>query len=206
MASRIRIVGLCGSLEPHSNTLRVLETALASARACGAAVNIVDLRELQIPVFNSPFIHPNSKKHVARMKQEFRRADGIIFATPEYHGSVSGALKNALDWMGFEEFEGKVVGLIGVAGGDPGAFNALNHLRTIGRQLHAWVVPSQVSIANSRQILASDGAVKDSRLSDRIRRLGEEVARFALLHKQGRSGDFLKLWEQRVANPGGEGR
>jgi multimeric flavodoxin WrbA len=60
-----------------------------------------------------------------------RAAQGIILATPEYHGGYSGVLKNALDLMGFEEFEGKVRGLVGVSGGGMGAFGSLNNLRAV---------------------------------------------------------------------------
>jgi len=62
-----------------------------------------------------------------------KRAQGILLATPEYHGGYSGVLKNALDLMGFDEFEGKMIGLVGVSGGNMGAFGALSSLRSVGR-------------------------------------------------------------------------
>jgi FMN reductase len=66
-----------------------------------------------------------------------RRKKRIILVTPEYHGGYSGVLKNALDLMGFDEFEGKMLGLVGVSGGRMGAFGARNSLREVGRALHA---------------------------------------------------------------------
>ena len=77
-----------------------------------------------------------------------------ILATPEYHGGSSGVLKNALDLMGFDEFEGKMVGLVGVSGGRMGAVDALNTLRNIGRALHAWVVrwTEQAGIEGAQEV------------------------------------------------------
>ena len=69
---------------------------------------------------------------VARLRSTVKRCHGLILGTPEYHGSFSGVLKNAIDLMGFEEFEGKMIGLVGVAGGAMGALSALASLRTIG--------------------------------------------------------------------------
>lgn len=186
--------------------MQALRLALEGARLSGADIQAVELRDYDLPLLNSPFRHAKGAQHVAKLKNICKKADGIIVATPEYHGSCSGALKNALDWMGFEEFEGKMAGLVGLAGGEMGAFNALSHLRTIFRQVHAWVVPGQVSIARSHHAFDRNGRLLDPKLGRRLKNLGVEVAKFALLHKQGKSNDFLRLWEGCVANPGGEGR
>ena len=70
-------------------------------------------------------------------------------------------LKNALDLMGFDEIEGKMIGLVGVSGGAMGAFDALNSLRNVGRALHAWVVPEQAAVAEAWKAFDGSGAVKD---------------------------------------------
>jgi NAD(P)H-dependent FMN reductase len=112
-----------------------------------------------------------------------READGLILGTPEYHGSFSGVLKNALDLMGFDEIEGKVIGLVGVAGGTQGAVHALSHLRTVGRTLHAWVIPDEASIPTSHKAFDASGNLKNHSLDSRVRKVGREVARFAWLHR-----------------------
>lgn len=80
---------------------------------------------------------------VAKLRQAVTQADGLILATPEYHGSISGVLKNALDLMSFDELSDKVVGLISVLGGQSNS-NALNDLRVILRWVHGWVIPEQI--------------------------------------------------------------
>src|SRR5690606_34062896 len=115
---------------------------------------------------------------VQRLKSEVKRADGIILGTPEYHGSFSGVLKNAMDLMGFEEFEGKMLGLVGVSAGRMGASDALNTLRSVGRALHAWVLPQQVSIAEVWSQFDSAGRIQNAQLGRRLRDTGSQVARF----------------------------
>jgi FMN reductase len=66
------------------------------------------------------------------LREEVNQGQGIILGTPEYHGGYSGVLKNALDLMGFEKFEEKMLGLVGVSGGAMGAFGPMNSLREVG--------------------------------------------------------------------------
>jgi len=132
---------------------------------------------------------------VHRLRRELREAQGIILATPEYHGSLTGALKNMLDLMSTEEFEGKIVGLIGVAGGQVGAINSLNTMKTICRNLHCWVLPQEVSIAESGRGIGDDGSMNDEALEGRLLNLGRQVVKFASLQQEIRQTDFAKLWE-----------
>lgn len=130
-----------------------------------------------------------------RFLADLRASDGIILGSPEIHGSVSGVLKNALDLTDRGLFEGKMLGLIGVAGGRMGASETLSHLRAIGRSLHAWVVPNQVSIAAAEGAFDSDGEPLRPEVGDRLEAVGRQVAHFARLHKCGNHLQFLKDWE-----------
>jgi NAD(P)H-dependent FMN reductase len=107
--------------------------------------------------------------------------------------------------MGFNEIEGKMIGLVGVSGGALGAVNALNSLRTVGRALHAWVVPEQVSIPEAWKVFDASGTLQDSALEERVKEVGRQVARFAYLHKSERAQEFLRAWEGAPVNPGGSG-
>jgi NAD(P)H-dependent FMN reductase len=141
--SSIIILGMCGSLRLESFTRRAVDVALEGAQEMGAQTRQLDLNNYDLKFAD---IHTEPTPGVLRLRQDVRLAQGLILGTPEYHSSFSGILKHALDLMGFPEFEGKMVGLVGVAGGKLGAINALNSLRTVGRSMHAWVVPEQVSI------------------------------------------------------------
>jgi len=199
----IRIVGLAGSLRGASATRMALRCALLGAEEDGAAVQLLDLAAYDLP-FLGREQEPAAAKAVGRFHAELRAADGIILGSPEIHGSISGVLKNALDLTSRELFEGKMVGIIGVAGGRMGASESLSHLRAIGRSLHAWVVPTQVSIAAADEAFDARGEPANPEIAERLKSVGREVAHFARLHKCENHVQFMKDWEGAAANDGRE--
>ena len=207
MANRgkFRIVGICGSLRKRSYTRRALAVALHGAAEAGAETQLIDLRDYQL-VFCDGGDTDDVPHDVSRLRDEVKRAQGIILATPEYHGGYSGVLKNALDLMGFDEFEGKMIGLVGVSGGGVGASGALAGLRSVGRALHAWVVPEQATVANVDEVFDETGACKDKAIEKRLKAVGRQVAKFAGLHNSEQAREFLQLWEAATENPGGGDR
>jgi FMN reductase len=169
----VKIVGIGGSLRPDSYSQLALQVAAQRLEALGVSVEILDLRTLNLP-FCDGGDNYSDYPDVARMSKAVREADGVILASPEYHGSVSGVLKNALDLMGFEEFSGKVTGLISVLGGQPNS-NALNDLRLIMRWVHAWVVPEQIAIGQAWKAFGADGKLLDAALSKRFDQFAQSM-------------------------------
>ena len=180
--SVIQVVGVAGSLRAKSATRMAVRCALLGAEEHGAQTQVLDLAAYDLP-FLGREQEDAAMMAVARFLTDLRAADGIILGSPEIHGSISGVLKNALDLTNREVFEGKMLGIIGVAGGRMGASETLNHLRTIGRSLHAWVVPSQVSIAASDEAFDSRGEPANQEVGERLKSVGRQVAHFARLHK-----------------------
>lgn len=201
----ITIVGIPGSLRDASRTRAVVGIALEGAAEVGAHTQLIDLRGYDLP-FQDGSDEVEEHPDVLRLRQAVGAAHGIILGTPEYHAGYSGVLKNALDLMGFDEFEGKMMGLVGVAGGALGASNALNDLRNVGRSLHAWVVPEQAGVPRVSANFDAEGHLTDDRLAERVREVGRQVARFTLLHTGARWQDFLREWQAAPTNPGGMGR
>jgi len=199
--STIQIAGISGSLRAGSYTRRAVECALQGAAETGAETRLIDLTDYNL-VFRAGKDETGYPSDVARLRSEVKQAEGIILGTPEYHGSLSGVLKNALDLMGFDEFEGKMIGLVGVSGGRMGAFDALNTLRNIGRALHAWVIPEQASVPEAWKVFTADGKIADPQIEERLKEVGRQVARFARLHKCESALEFLRNWQKAQANPG----
>jgi len=197
----LRIAGISGSLRAGSYTRRAVEIALEGAAETGAETRLIDLRDYNL-VFRDGKDDTGYPDDVFRLRSEVKQAEGVILGTPEYHGSFSGVLKNALDLMGFDEFEGKMIGLVGVSGGRMGAFDALNSLRNIGRALHAWVIPEQTSVPEAWKVFSEDGKIADPQLEQRLKEIGRQVARFSRLHKCENALEFLKSWQKAPANPG----
>jgi len=165
------IVGICGSLREDSKTRIAVELALSAAAERGATTELVDLREYDLPPLKST---AEPVPDADRLRSTVERADAILLGTPNYHGSYSGVLKNALDYCGRDEFEGKTVGLLEVAGGSyPGP--ALIHLRQVCRTLNAWTLPTEVGVPRSHATVDTDG-ISDGDVADRVKRLGRELA------------------------------
>lgn len=169
----VKIVGIGGSLRADSYSQVALEIAAKRVEALGAEVEILDLRQMQLPFCQGGGEYPGYPD-VERLQNTVQQADGLILATPEYHGSVSGVLKNALDLMSFDQLDGKVTGLISVLGGQPNS-NALNDLRIIMRWVHAWVIPEQIAIGQAWKAFGVDGKLLDEKLSQRFDQFAQSL-------------------------------
>ena len=177
----VRVLAISGSLRAGS-TLKALRIVLSGAEEAGASVRVADLSAYEL-AFCAGEKEPERKgRGFARLREEVRAAHGILLATPEYHGSFSGVLKNALDHFEIADFQGKLLGLVAVAGSKQGANGALVGLRAVARALKAWVLPQDVSVAESGKAFAPDGQAADPALQVRLLDLGTNLARFAAVH------------------------
>ena len=190
----IRVTGVCGSLSADGATKKALAIALKGAAEYDAETSLLELRDFNL-VFYGSVPQNEYPPDVFRLRQALKDSQGIILATPEYHGSLTGALKNMLDLMTIEDFETKIIGLVGVAGGDIGAINSLNTMKTICRNLHCWVLPQEVSIANSAQTFDDDGTVKDPAIEERLLNVGRQVVKFVSVQQRVQQDEFMKMWK-----------
>lgn len=173
----MKVIGLSGSIREGSHTRKAVEIALQGAKDAGLETELLDFRDYELPLCDAVYHDEHAPVAVKRLREKLREADGLILGTPEYHGSLSGVLKNALDWMTSAELSGKVWGLVGVSGGAVGPIDALSHLRLIGRSLHAVVVPTQAVVPQVWKSIA------DPQVEKRLRSVGREVAQYVVLHR-----------------------
>ena len=181
----VRVLGICGSMRSPSATQQAVEAALRGAEHAGAQIEFVDVADAGLPFCDGRDNVDSYPETVQRFRAMVQTANGIIIGTPEYHNSLTGSLKNAIDLCTASDFEHKMVGLVGLAGGAIGATNAINHLRIIMRGVGAWVIPHQVSIANTDTFFEQNGQLWDVTLENRLTKLGSDVARFAKLMAAG---------------------
>jgi len=174
------IVGLGGSLRKGSTSRAALQRALAGAAAAGAETTLLDLRELELPMYDPDDDEPT--EGAATLIESCHAADGLLWSSPLYQGTISGAFKNALDWLhvlGRRDppyLHDKVIGLISAAGGTQG-LQAINTMEFSARALRGWAVPYVVPIPTSWQAFAEDGSINDETVESQLERLGGEVAR-----------------------------
>jgi azobenzene reductase len=111
------------------------------ARAYNA--DLIDLSDGSLPLYTGEQ-EQSELQSVKSLKQKVKNADAVILASPEYHSGMSGALKNALDFLSSEQFAHKPVALLACAGGGKGGINCLNNLRIVARGVYANVIPKQL--------------------------------------------------------------
>ena len=174
MPSDTHVAAVCGSLREGSYSRTALRRALDEAENAGASVDLVDLREFDLPVFDPDV---DDQGDATELTERIRRADSVLLGTPVYHGSYSSALKNALDYCGFDEFENTTVGLLCVAGGSF-PVTSLDHLRSVCRALNAWVIPHQVALPRARDKFDETELI-DEGDADRVRTLGRRAVEYA---------------------------
>ncbi len=174
----VRIVGLGGSLRTPSSSLSALEVALEHASRAGASVDLLDVRALRLPLYGSDgeSVPPGA----ARLAELAGEAHGMIWSTPLYHGTVSAAFKNALDWLQLLAqreppfLSDKPIGLIATAAGAQ-PLQAINTMEFVVRALRGWTVPLVVPIARAHHAFDSDGRARDPSVADQLSRLAHEV-------------------------------
>lgn len=169
------ILCINGSLSGHGKTAELLRIAAGAARAAGAKTETVELRDLDLPVFGTIAVKPEDK--ISKLRQRVNTAGAYLIASPEYHGSMSGALKNFFDFH-YEEFAGKVVGLIVSTGGSMGT-SALNHMRDCCLYMHSWTLPYNAAAQPSDFDAA--GNLTNPKVRDRLEKLGRDAAIYGQL-------------------------
>lgn len=175
-----RVVGLGGSLAEQSNSRFALEIALEGAAESGAATELLDIRALELPMYLPRC--PNPPQSVLDFAEKVYAANGMVWASPLYHGTISGSFKNALDWLQLladrepAYLTDKVIGLVSTAGGTHG-LQAVNTMEFIVRALRGWAVPLVVPISEAWQRFDLEGHTQDERLVTQLKALGCEVCR-----------------------------
>jgi FMN reductase len=179
----LTIVGLGGSLAKVSRSRAALDVALAGAAEAGAETTLLDLRELDLPLYN-PEQELTPPPSAERLIEACYAADGMLWSSPIYQGTISGSFKNALDWLhplGRRDppyLHDTVVGLISAAGGTQG-LQAINTMEFATRALRAWAVPYVVPVATAWRIFDEEGNVRDDGIEAQLQLLGREVVRAA---------------------------
>jgi FMN reductase len=179
----IHVVGLGGTTRPNSSSEVALRAALAAAEELGASTSIFTGADLlQLPHFDPATAGESELGQ--RVVAELRRADGVIIASPGYHGSVSGMVKNALDFaelMNSDDpayLSGRSIGLITTAAGWQAANTTMAALRSIAHALRGWTTPYGATI-NSTQVKLRDIESLDEGTRAALQLVATEVVDFA---------------------------
>lgn len=174
------VVALGGTLKPDSSTEKALRLALRGAASAGAGTLLIAGAALDMPLFNPSIL---DRCDTARaMIAALRRADGIIIGSPGYHGSISGLVKNALDYTEdmsrdpMPYFHGRPVGSVATGAGWQGAVGTLTALRNIVHALRGWNTPMGVAINTAEPVFDAAGECSDAKIAGMLDQMGREIA------------------------------
>jgi chromate reductase len=175
----ITILGIPGSLRELSFN-RALIRAAGEVAPDGVEVRMFLLHD--VPLYNADVEARGNPEPVRALKQAIREAEGVLFSTPQYNRSVSGVLKNAIDWASRPPFEsvlaGKPVAIIGATSGQSATEVARQHLVTILESTRAALLDTRtIGLANSGDYI-EDGVVRSDEVRRQVRELVEEFAIF----------------------------
>jgi FMN reductase len=176
------IVAVGGTLRPGSTTEKAMQHVLNAADRAGARTRLISGPALQLPMYEPD--NPERTDAARDLVAQLALADGIILGSPGYHGSISGLVKNALDYA--EDlrgdrrpyFSGRAVGCIATGGGWPGALNTLGALRDIVHALRGWPTPLGAAINSSERVFDDDGQCVVPRVSQMLDVIAAEVLGF----------------------------
>jgi FMN reductase len=176
------IVAVGGTLRPGSTTEKAMQHVLNAADRAGARTRLISGPALQLPMYEPD--NPERTDAARDLVAQLAQADGIILGSPGYHGSISGLVKNALDYA--EDlrgdrrpyFSGRAVGCIATGGGWPGAVNTLGALRDIVHALRGWPTPLGAAINSSERVFDDEGQCVVPRVSQMLDLIAAEVLGF----------------------------
>lgn len=163
--SIVKIALVAGSNRQNATSTILLKHIESILTDQHISVSFIDLAKTYLPLFTPD--NRNFEENVQYVLEKIEYADGLILATPEYHGSISGALKNALDYVSVDKVAGKPVLSVSSAGG-PLGISSLTHLQTIVRCLHGINCPEWISIGYGTNTFDGNGIPEDEGTRVRI--------------------------------------
>lgn len=180
-----RILAFAGSTRRDSFNKKLVTIAAGAARSAGAEVSLIDLRDLPLPLYDGDLeadkgLPANAKK----LKDLFLAHHGLLIASPEYNSSISGVLKNTIDWVSRPApgegslacFEGKAAALMSASPGALGGLRGLVHLRAILGNIKVLVMPEQVAVSKTLDAFNADSSLKDAKQQSAVEALGTKLA------------------------------
>ena len=185
MSDTPKILAFAGSTRAESYNKKLVRIAAAGARAAGAEVTLLDLRDLPLPLFDGDLEARDGLPENARTLKELMKSHhGFLISAPEYNSSITGVLKNAIDWASrevagekpLECFAGKVAALMSASPGALGGLRGLVHVRAILGNIQVLVLPDQVAIPKAAEAFNPDGSLTDPKRHAAVEKLGSRLA------------------------------
>jgi len=187
MSKPIKILAFSGSTRNDSLNKKTVAIAARGARAAGAEVELIDLRDYAMPIYEGDLEDAEGLPEGAKaLREKFFEAQGLLISSPEYNGSLPPVLKNTIDWLSRTQegetpllpYQGKAAVIMAASPGGLGGVRVLAHLRQILSNVGVLVLPEQRGLAKAHEYLDGDGALTDPKQVAALEGLGARLATF----------------------------
>ena len=165
MTTKVKVLGISGSYGIDSNNTKLVKLGLDIISNLGAEIHFWDLNEKPLPLVGEDGSWEN--KNVAEFQKIASEVNSYLLSSPEYHGCMSGVMKNQLDWIYNKHVGGKPFALMSTLGGQSNS-NTLNQMRIAVRWIHGWAIPEQIAVPNIKSAFNEDGLLNDEKLMERL--------------------------------------
>ncbi|HRX86143.1 MAG TPA: NAD(P)H-dependent oxidoreductase [Phycisphaerae bacterium] len=181
----VKILAFAGSLRKDSYNKKLVKVAVEGARAAGAEVTYIDLADFDLPLYNQDIEDAGGiPEQALKLKRIFFEHQGLLISCPEYNSSISGALKNAIDWVTrpepdeppLRDIRGKVAALLAASPGALGGLRGLVTVRSILGNIRVVVLPEQRAVPKANEAFDEQGQLRDAKLRDEIVGIGRTLA------------------------------
>jgi len=187
LQNTMKLLVFAGSARAQSYNRQLAKTAAHLARVAGASVTLLELGDLDIPLYNADQEAQGTPPDVRKLKEIMDEHPAWIICSPEYNGSYTGLLKNTLDWASSpikkdaywsdssKPFSGKVVGLLSASPGALGGLRSLSHLSPLLLNLQCWVCPQQFALGHAGNAFTEEGQLKDAVQQGNLAKVVDQV-------------------------------
>jgi NAD(P)H-dependent FMN reductase len=181
-----KILAFAGSTRKESFNKRLAKIALLAANKAGAETTFIDLHDYNMPLYSEDLLAEHGMPEgVIAFKEMLKNHNGFLITSPEYNGSLTGTLKNAIDWATIKAdgeermacWNGKIAGLLSASPGGLGGIRGLHHLRTILAGIGTFVLPNHLAVSNSTGNLKNEKQITDEKLQIQLESLTHEMVR-----------------------------
>ena len=179
-----KILAFAGSTRTDSFNKKLIKVAASGAKEVGADVTVIDLRDFPMPLYDEDLEKKEGlPSNTVKLKKIMVSHQGFLISSPEYNSSISGVLKNTIDWtsrQGNDEspmscFKDKVAGIMSASPGRLGGLRGLVHVRAILENMGVLVIPSQVAISQAHEAFNLDGSMKDQKQEQQVKKIGANL-------------------------------
>ena len=177
-----KILAFAGALRTQSWNKKLIRIGAAMARDAGAEVHLIDLRDYPMPFYDGDLEAADGLPPKAHeLKTMMLSSDAFLLSCPEYNSSISGVLKNTIDWISRPRpdepnaFKGRIAGLLAASPGNLGGVRGLLTVRQVLTTLGVLVVPTQFALSQAPNAFAEDGTLKDERHRDAVKAVVTEL-------------------------------